>query len=386
MARRPPLPQALADLIAQLEPALAQAFLDAMANLRDGIDFKALQAALERGDIEAALRALNIEAGAFGKYVAERTSAFSEAGALSAAYIPARDAESINFRFDLTNPRAERMIREEAATRVAGYTAEQIETARTVIVDGYAKGQGPQQIAVDIAGRVDRVTGRRTGGIIGLSEPQAGYVKSMRERLASGDPAEMKKVLGEFGKDGKWKAGTGMTLRDRRYDGLVKRAIAQAVAEKKHAAAVAQAEAAGLPPPPAPRKKKDASLTQADIDKLSGLYADRLLKRRAEDVAVTETAQGVMTARMESYAQALEKEGLPPEAVTKKWRHLGGVKDAREQHLAMAGKSVAGLNTAFVMPDGTQMQHSHDPKGGGKHNINCHCSTDFHIDFLWGFS
>lgn len=344
MPRRPPLSRALAELIAKLEPELAGAFLDAMADLTAGMDFAALQAALERGDIEAAIRALNIEPGAFSQYVSARTTAYSQAGALEAAYIPTADAESISFRFDMTNPRAERWIKEQAAERVVGYTREATDTARAVILEGYSRGDGPKQIALDIAGRVNPATGRRSGGIVGLSEPQAGYVQSMRQRLFSGDSREMRKVL------------SGMTLRDKRFDRLIEKHIET-----------------GTP------------LSRADVDKLTGRYSDRLLKRRAEDIARTETAQGVMGARAEAYRQALEKEGLPPEAITKTWLHQGAKdEDARVQHIAMNGREVIGLETPFTMPDGARMQHSHDPAGGVRHNINCRCDTFFEVDFTWG--
>lgn len=343
MPRRPPLPQALEQLIEKLEPELAGAILDALQALRDGVNLEALEEALARNDIEAAIAALDISPADFNKYTIARMSAYAEAGALEAAYIPTSDANAVRFTFDMSNPRAEQWIRTQAAERIAGYTSEQIEAARETINDGYSRGDGPQQIALDVAGRIDRVSGRRQGGIIGLSDPQAGYVRSMRSRLLSGNPEEMRKVL------------SGMTLRDKRYDALILRHIM-----------------AGTP------------LKRVDVDKLTARYADRLLRRRGEDIARTETAQGVMAARRESYAQALEKEGLPPEAITKRWRHLGGLDDARELHLIMAGKEVVGLNTPFVLPDGTAMQHSHDPAGGVRNNVNCRCGTDFEIDFLHG--
>lgn len=343
MARRPSLPQALEQLIAKLEPELGGAILDALQSLRDGVDVDALIDALERNDIEAAIQALDISPADFNRYALARTAAYAEAGELTARYIPTDEAASVRFKFDMSNPQAERWISEKVAERVAGYTEEQVGAARQVILDGYSRGDGPKQIATDIAGRIDRVTGRRSGGIIGLSNPQVQYVESMRSRLLSGDPAEMQKVL------------DGMTLRDKRYDKLILRHID-----------------AGKP------------VTQADVDKLTQRYADRLLMRRAEDIAQTEVAQSVMGARKEGFRQALQREGLPAEAVIKRWRHLGGAEDARETHLAMAGVEVVGLNTPFVLPDGTLMQHSHDPVGGVKHNVNCRCGTDFDIDFLYG--
>lgn len=397
----------LQSLIDELEPALAAAFLAAIAILRSGINFPLLVAALREGDIETAIDALNIERGAFTVYVMEKQSGFAKAGEKTAELLtesrararPKRDTSypalrspvltppadpdatgpsgpgepprnpptldapgggKIVFRFDMTNPRAEQKIRTEAAARVTGYVEEQIETARRVIADGFARGEGPQNIATDIAGRINPISKRREGGIIGLSDPQAGYVESMRARLLSGDPEEMIKVLGRFGEDGKWIEGTGLTLRDRRFDAQIKRAIRDVAAGKRN------------------------PLTRAKVDEMTARYSDRLLARRAEDVARTETAQGVMLARAEATRQALDRDSLDDAAVTKTWLHSGGIRHARDTHLAMHDKAVTGLSTPFLLPDGSVMQHSHDPDGGVKNNANCRCNTDFAIDWAHG--
>lgn len=333
--------QRLEALIAKLEPALAAAFRDAMQEWRNGVNRPALIRALERGDIDAAIAALNIEPAVFNQYIAARTAAYAEAGQLIASSIRIPDAPPV--RFDMSNPRAERWIREQAATRIVGYTSEQIETARRVIVEGYSRGDGPQNIAVDIAGRINRVTGRREGGIIGLSDPQAGYVQSMRERLLSGDPAEMRKVL------------RGQTLRDKRFDRTIQKAIRE-----------------GVP------------LTEAQVEQMTTRYSDRLLARRAEDIARTETAQSVEGAKAESYQQAIDKHGLPDDAIKKTWVHAGGLKGARHNHVEMDGVSVLGVNTPFILPSGVAMQHSHDPAGGVAENANCRCITIYEIDFARG--
>lgn len=390
----------LLDLIALLEPRLRDAFRAAIAALRSGIDLESLESALKAGNLEAAMDALNIERGAFGGYVIERQSAFDQVGTVvsqgltksrAAAFkapappslrgpalpepsgptapppvpptltLDGPEPTRLIFRFDMTNPRAENRIRTEAATRVAGYVDEQIETARRVIADGFARGEGPQTIATDIAGRINPLSGRREGGIVGLSDPQVEYVKSMRERLGSGDPDEMVKVLGSFDRDGKWKPGTGMTLRDRRYDAQIKRAIRDI--------------AKGKPNP----------LTRDKINEMTAKYSDRLLARRAEDIARTETASGVEMARAEATKQALDKAGLPDDALTKGWYHSGGAgENARVQHIVMHGKTVVGTNTYFVLPDGTLMLFPHDPAGGVKHNANCRCRGDQTIDWAFG--
>ncbi len=387
-------------LLDALEPRLRQAFLDAIAALREGVDYDALVRALDNGDIDAAIRAIDPDRAAFSPYLVERQSAFVEAGALASAGLtkqraaafkaprppvirgpvlspepagpsgPSRPAPpalsfdgpeptNIVFRFDMTNPRAEAKIRTEAASRVVGYVNEQVEIARKVIADGFQRGEGPQTIATDIAGRINPISGRREGGIVGLSDPQVGYVDNMRRRLLSGDPDEMMKVLGSFDKDGKWKEGTGQTLRDRRYDRTIKKAIRDI--------------AAGKPNP----------LTRDQIDEMTAKYSDRLLARRAEDIARTETAQGVEMARAEATKQALDKAGLPDNAVTKTWVHQGGFRNARDTHLAMNGKTVEGIDTPFHLPDGSLMLYPHDPAGGVANNANCRCRGDQAI--AWDF-
>jgi hypothetical protein len=385
----------LESLIDQLEPALQAAFLAAIAILRSGVNYALLLHALREGDIEAALVALNIDRGAFAGYALEKQAGFAKVGEQESAdltktrkrALAKRDAADpalrspplpppgdppspptlvapgggeIVFRFDMTNPRAEARIRTEAAARVAGYVEEQIEIARRVIADGFQRGDGPQNIATDIAGRVNPISKRREGGIVGLSDPQVRYVESMRARLLSGDPDEMLKVLGRFDADGKWIEGTGMTLRDRRFDASIKKAIREVAAGKAN------------------------PLSRAKIDEMTAKYSDRLLARRAEDIARTETAQGVEMARAEAARQALEKAGLPADALTKTWYHSGGIEHAREQHLAMHEKTVTGTDTHFILPDGTMMLHPHDPAGGTKHNVNCRCRGELDIDWAWG--
>lgn len=413
------------NLLAELPAALALAFLATIKAMRGRVNSVQLVRALENRDVDAAIDALNIDAGSFNVYTLEKQAQFVKAGdavaqgltqerkvvvarsiakaapepALrspimtppvadaggSGARLPPVDQPpaptaspampveppripgaavpgggQIVFSFDMHNPRAEAKIRQDAATRVQGYVDEQIATARKVIGDGYQRGAGPQQIAVEIAGRINPVSGKREGGIIGLSDPQAGYVDNMRKRLKSGDPAQMVKVLGQFDKDGKWVPGTGMTLRDKRYDAQIKKAIA--------------AVAAGKP----------STLTDDKIEEMTSKYSDRLIKKRADDVARTETASGVEMARMEASKQALTKAKLPSDALVKTWVHQGGVLHARDWHLDMNGESVTGSDTPFNLPDGSVMQHAHDPAGGAANNVSCRCATDMTIDWAWG--
>jgi hypothetical protein len=112
----------------------------------------------------------------------------------------------------------------------------------------------------------------------------------MRARLASGDPAEMAKVF-------------GMTRRDKRLDATIRKAIE-----------------AGKP------------VSAADIERMTQRYTDRLIAKRAEDIARTETGMAVMSSRAESWEQAAETLGYDASAVIKTWIHGGGVKDPSPHH------------------------------------------------------
>lgn len=331
-------------LIAKLTPAVRRAFEQAVRDLRDGVDWAALNKALRENNIEGAIQSLNIEPAAFHIYGEELKRAYASGGTLAATTVNPPPGTKISFRFDMTNERAEAWIRRNVGDRIKNEADEQILQARSAILQGYAKGQHPSVIARSLVGK--KSGSRRVGGTLGLDPHRQGYVQSMRERLESGDPTELRKVL-------------NMGLRDRRLDGRIKAAIRD-----------------GTPVPP------DL------VDRMTSHYADRLLKRRAEDVARTETGAAVMGARKEEWNQALDKIGKPPEAVIKTWRHGGGSKDPRPWHEDMNGRSVRGLNTPFVLPPPStaQMQHALDLEGGPKECANCTCSTDFRIDHTWGLT
>lgn len=329
-------------LIKQLQPEMRQAFLAGVAASRDRVDMQALIAALTRGDIEAAISALGLTNAAFYEFSATKTAAYAKGGALAATTVNGPVGGKVLFRFDMANPRAEAWIAENVAGAVTRITAETEAALRSVILAGYVSGRHPNSIATDIAGRM--VAGKRQGGLVGLSGPQIGYVQSMRSRLESGDPKEMARVF-------------GMTRRDKRFDRTISAAIK-----------------AGKP------------ISKADISAMVQRYTNRLIAKRAEDIARTETGIAVMSARAEEWQQAVEKLGYPAQAVMKAWRHGGGVKDPRPHHVAANGKRVQGLNTPFTLENGAVMQYALDPAGGPAECVNCTCDTTFRMDHSWGLT
>jgi hypothetical protein len=323
-------------LLKRQEAALRRAFLIAIQDLRGQAQLTQLRNALQRGDIEAAIRALNIEPSAYATFSREIGNTYTQAGATIAAGTVWRlpDQSRAVIRFNVTNPRAERFLSEVSSQKITRITQDTIAAARLTINAGYAAGMHPNRIALDLVGRIG-ANGRRTGGIIGLSEPQARYVANMRARLASGDPSEMAKVF-------------GMTRRDKRLDGVIRRAIE-----------------AGKP------------VSGADIDRLAGRYSDRLLALRGETIARTETAMAVEDARQEAWRQYTETSGVSPEYIIKRWVSAGPAAGGNERpdHQALNGTEVEGLETPFIMGDGVAMQHPLDPSAPVHHLANCRCTV-----------
>lgn len=338
------LRERLAELLTRYSDQLEAAFLEAVADLRNGIQIRMLVEALDRQDIDAAIQALNLEPAAYSQFRLVMRDTLAAAGSLQSTFIPQPPGARVLFRFDVADPAAEAVIRRVTGDRITNIVEQDKLAARAAILAGFELGQGPNRIALDIAGRMGPGHNQRQGGIVGLSVPFQGHVDAMRARLASGEPDEMVKVF-------------AMTRRDKRFDATIQKAIN-----------------AGKP------------VAQADLDRIVGRYSDRLLALRGENIGRTETGMAVMQGRMESFRQGLGKTGYTEAAVTRKWRHGGGGLEPRILHVQMNNVTVRGLDQPFILPDGTMMMHPLDPAGGAEHVVNCTCDMQLNIDYSYGLT
>jgi hypothetical protein len=184
---------------------------------------------------------------------------------------------------------------------------------------------------------VNRRTGRREGGLIGLTENQTGYVRNARRQLRELDS-------GYFSRK----------RRNKRFDGIVRRAIAD-----------------------------DKALSKADIDRIAGSYSDRLLKLRGDTIARTEALTSLNAGRHEGYRQLIETGSI--QGATRKWDATGD-KRTRLSHLAMEGQSVA-IDEPFVSPiTGARLMFPGDTSLGApaSETISCRCYAPIKIDFFAG--
>lgn len=337
---------ALDRLLPRLEPELAAAVLAALQDVRDGVDYPRLERGIAAGDVAEIEAALNIEQGSWAPYVAAALAIFMQSGRRAGViygvrFDPVQDAE---FRADLS-------------AKVSAMAEEQRVKARDYVQRGLMEGRSQRSIAEGLVGRRSRATGKRTGGLIGLSRAQQSWVETMARRLSSDDPEEIRAAL-------------GVKERDKRYDPLIKRAAVEA---RKARNAALEALEAGAPPIVAP---KPSPLTPAKIEEITGKFADRLLRKRAKDIAKVEVQQFAAGAREEAVRQAVAK--VPGASASKTWEHSHIIEHARVDHLSMDGQ-VRDLEGVWIMSNGAMMRYAHDPRGGAANNASCRCRTRYRL-------
>lgn len=337
MARRPTARQRLEALSAKFEPALQAAFLAAIGDLRNGAQIGRIAERLERGDIDGALRALNIDPAAFRLFEEGVREAYIGGGIATTNGLPAlRDPSGaqVVFRFDTRSPGAEAFMRDLSGRRITRMTDDILVAARQHMTQGMVDGRNPRSVALDLVGRINRATGRREGAIIGLSSSQEGYVATARQDLFSGDPARLRHYL-------------GLGRRDKRFDRTVLTVIRD-----------------GKP------------LTRDIIDRIIGRLSDSYLLLRGETIARTEAIGALNASHRESFEQAIASGNVQRQDVRKVWRATRDNR-TRDTHRAIGDESV-GFDELFS----NGLLYPCDPNGPASEVVNCRCSVDYRIDFF----
>ena len=327
--------RAYEEALARLDPSLRRAFEDAIRDVRSAAKVAAIEEAAAVGDWRAVVEIMRMDERVFDRLDREIQNAFYQGGVYQLAHLGGRGA-ALLVRFQGRHPRAEAWARERGSGLVSEIVADQREVIREAVVEGLAEGNNPRKTALDIVGRVDG--GSRSGGVVGLHSTQARWVAALRRELA--DPAT---ASGYFDR----------RARDKRFDGTVRRAIRD-----------------GKP------------VSQADIDRIAGRYADRLLKLRGDMIARTESIAALNAGRMEAIEQMIERGEVPRDAVTVTWSATMDGR-TRDLHRIMNGQKV-DFGEAFVSPTGARLRHPGDTSLGaqGEDVINCRCYAAPRIDWL----
>lgn len=341
MARKPTLRQRFEALVDVHEPAIAAAFRAAIQDIQDSAQIGVMVARLEAGDVDGAFRAIGMDPAAFRPLDRAILAAYEAGGAATVGTMPrfiAPDAGQVIVRFDVRNPRAEAWLADHSSTMVTRIIEDQRVAVRAALREGMEAGTNPRRVALDIVGRVNRATGKREGGVLGLTSPQERYAASARRELLSGDPEQMQNYLNRG-------------RRDRRFDRSVLKAI-----------------------------KEGRAVDPAIAEKAVTRYEAALLNLRGEIIGRTEALGSLHESQAEAWRQAVESGAVDPQNVVKVWI---ATKDGRtrDTHAAMDRQTV-GLNERFS----NGLMYPCEPGGPPSEVIACRCTMVTRIDFSAGLT
>lgn len=330
------LPKDVQAALDRLEPELRQAFLDAIARSRSAVSLQKVEAALIAGNIEGAIDALRLEGVWFSPLQDAVRSSLNAGGALALTGLRVRDpydGTTFVLGFDGRHDRAEAWVRERSSALITEIVEDQREMARQQIQAGLEAGRNPRQTALDLVGRINRATGKREGGFIGLTSQQASWARNAEAQLRALD-------AGYFTR----------TRRDKRYDATIRKAI-----------------------------KDGKPLSEADVQKIVSRYKDRLLKTRADTIARTESLNALRAGRHEGFEQLVESGKVRADQIVVTWSATMDGR-TRDTHRSMNGQKIR-MGRIFTSPSGAVFEFPGDVTHGAPAGevVQCRCIAEYSI-------
>lgn len=341
----------------ELWPEMAAAFRKAIRDVTNNVDFDALEAAIKAKNIDAAMKAVQLDAAALGALSQSVATSHTAGGQRSVdAVVQATRKKPAGGRvvatFEAGNARAAGYAKTAGSRLVTAITEPMRDILKEAIADGLSQGHGNDKIARVIAGEWNGK--RRVGGLVGLTEPDAGYMRQMRAALEHpGGPDAYRSASGAkkfwIGQDGTLKSA--YDRRNKRFDGMVRRAIE-----------------AGKP------------LSAKDKASVLEGFRSKMLKDRGENIARTETAAAQTAGQREGYQQLIDAGKIGADSLTLVWDSAGDAR-TRDDHAAMDGQE-RKLGVAFTAPDGSRLLGPGDASLGASADqvINCRCWTRPRLD------
>lgn len=333
--RKTKLDKKIDELIDRFTPTIREAFLTSIQGIKDQVVLQDMVDAIQNGNVLRAFEVLGFNAAAMRPITAMIEQAFETGGVTVAASAPRLPGKA-TFLFDVRNSRAEAFSRDMSSKLVVEITTEQQTNIAAAMAEGIKLGNNPRTTALDIVGRIDRSTGKRAGGIVGLTSQQQSYVGNMRTDLQTLNSKYFTRAR-----------------RDKRFDSIVQKSFDS-----------------GKP------------LDDSTITKLTGRYSDSLLQLRGETIARTESMEALNGSQHEAFSQATDQGLVKQQNVKKEWDSAGD-RRVRPDHQAMDGQS-REMNDPFIAPDGSKLMYPGDKSMGAsaKEVINCRCRARYHVDWF----
>lgn len=331
----------LPQITAAQERAVLTAFRKAVQSVKDQVVIHEIVRLLEVGNVDGVIELLQLDRATFEPLEEAIRQAYRQGGLTGAEQIGAIPTETgtLVMRFNMAAPAAEAWLANLSSRLITEVFDEQRQMVRERLTAGLARGDNPRQSALDLVGRIDRKSGQRVGGFIGLTSRQAQWAANARQELENLDPNYLTRER-----------------RDRRLDGAFKRAMESGE--------------------PLPKRQIDAAVSR---------YQNGLLNYRGEVISRTESINALRAGQFEAIKQAIVKGELDAQDVRKAWDATGDAR-TRLDHLQMEQTYSDGIpiDQAFVAPDLSRLMYPGDSSLGasGAQTIQCRCKAIYRIDFI----
>lgn len=321
------------------ENAVLAAFIAVVQSVRDQVTIQEIVRALEAGNVDRVILLLQLDQATYEPLENEILQSFRTGGLTGAQQvgaIPLQNGE-LAARFSIRTPQAEAWAAAMSSRLVVEIIEPQREVIRDIVRQGLADGRNPRSMALDIVGRVNKATGKREGGYIGLASNQAQWVANARVELENLDGNYFTRVL-----------------RDKRLDSAIRKAI-----------------------------ESGESLPGQVIDNAITRMQSRVERYRGETIARTEAIEALRAGQDQSIRQAYEQSDVLDKEVTREWSDSGNDGRTRPTHSKADGQKVQGLDAPFIVGGYRLMRPGDSSLGApGKETIQCRCRQITRIN--WG--
>ncbi|MCH9662866.1 MAG: phage head morphogenesis protein [Gammaproteobacteria bacterium] len=327
-----------------LEPAAQQAFVDSWQFIVNSVSLPALERAITQGGTPAAVRLLATTRESFDLFGSSIQTSFVAGGQMAFNTIPVRQNSPEGTRVNRTFAGG----RDEDLAQVAAQidrVVNEIAPTTNKVVQNTLNNPFSRQFSLDermeqLVGKLNRATGNREGGVLGLTDRDARTIQSVDEGFRTGDK---KRIASYFELDG----------RDIGLDTEIRKAL-----------------------------ERSDIISDTLRAKIRRMHANRLLAKRGLVFARAEVYNGVQAGRITGYQRIVEMGIVEEDSTTKTWQaFIDGT--TRASHVAIDGTTIP-MDGVFTLQGGDRMNQPRDASLGASlaNIVNCRCYVGFNLKYL----
>ena len=318
-----------------------------------GLDIGAIREAVARGDAEAIVDLLHVDAGHLAPMGTALGAYFANIGARSMAGVKKglqgalpRPVKALDFQFAPGNLRAMRTVATQTSVIFDFIRLDQIKAVQTMLVDGILNGEHPWTTARRITGNISKLTGRRSHSIIGFGEMHTRWWMAFERDVRT--PEGRKRLFRRASKKGGGYRKKYNLINKSSWNKLGKLI------------------------------REGREPTARELKRLLDSYHNNVMMYRGRAIARTEMLFAQNAAQEEAVNQMIDAGALKRELVMKKWR-AGLDERTRETHRAANGQEQP-MDVPFTVGGAFGMYPGAQTLPAGE-RINCRCIVQYDLPF-----